>query len=206
MPKHSFAPQCLLLQGFDVVGTKEPHRNGHPRDEELLIQARRPGPSDGAAVSALVTRAQNALVIEARQVLPPLMQRFADTSLVAELDDQVVGFVGGYRPAGGTTLTIWQIDVEPALRKLGLATALLHTLIQCPGCRGVEFVEVSVASSNVAGVRLFERFARDVDAPCESIAQSRLDGSTKHGDGELLLIGPIHIEYAIEMQGQHETL
>lgn len=206
MPEHSFAPQCLLLQGFVVVGTKEPERNGHPRDEELLIRARRPCPSDGPAVAKLVAHEPNALGSEARQVLPPLVQRFAETSLVAELEDQVVGFVGGYRPSGGSSLTIWQIDVEPALRELGLATALLHTLIQSPSCRGVEFVEVSVASSNVAGIRLFERFARDVDAPCQSIAQSTLSRSTKHADGELLLIGPIHIEYAIEMQGQQETL
>lgn len=141
-----------------------------------------------------------------QSVLPALVPHIADTSLVAELDDAVVGFVGGYRPRGGSLLTIWQMDVEPALRGQGLGTALLHTLIQCPGCKGVEFVEASVPSANLAAIRLFERFARDLQAPCESIAVSTPKTTTQQPREQLLRIGPIRIEHAMKVQGQHETL
>jgi L-2,4-diaminobutyric acid acetyltransferase len=137
------------------------------------------------------------------------MHHFADTSLVAEAEGRLVGFVGGYRPPKNpSSLLVWQIDVDPALHGQGLGTALLHALIQCPGCEGVEYLEATVEASNLPAKHLFERFARDLDAACELIADSssaRLD-STGHEREELLRIGPIRIEYAMKLERPHETL
>jgi L-2,4-diaminobutyric acid acetyltransferase len=141
--------------------------------------------------------------------LPPLVQHFADTSLVAEVEGRLVGFVGGYRPpTNRPSLFVWQIDVEPALHRQGLGTALLHALIQCPGCAGVEYLEATVGSSNLAARRLFEGFARDLDATCELIADSssNLLESMQHKREDLLRIGPIRIEYAMKLERPHETL
>jgi L-2,4-diaminobutyric acid acetyltransferase len=137
------------------------------------------------------------------------VQHFADTSLVAEVEGRLVGFIGGYRPPTNLpSLFIWQIDVEPALHRRGLGTALLHALIQCPGCAGVEYLEATVDSSNQAAKRLFEGFARDLDASCELIADSSssLLESMQHKGEDLLRIGPIRIEHAMRLERPHETL
>jgi L-2,4-diaminobutyric acid acetyltransferase len=137
------------------------------------------------------------------------MQHFADTSLVAEVEGRLVGFVGGYRaPTNRPSLLIWQIDVEPALHRQGLGTALLHALVQRPGCAGVEYLEATVGASNLAAKRLFEGFARDLDATCELIADSssNLLESMQHKREDLLRIGPIRIEYAMKLERPHETL
>jgi L-2,4-diaminobutyric acid acetyltransferase len=174
----------------------------------LLVRVRRPRPSDGNAVWELVRRAES-LERGGQHALPPLVQHFADTSLVAEVEGRLVGFVGGYRPpTNRPSLFIWQIDVEPALHRQGLGTALLHALIQCPGCAGVEYLEATVGSSNLAAKRLFEGFARDLDATCELIADSssNLLESMQHKREDLLRIGPIRIEYAMKLERPHETL
>lgn len=182
--------------------------NGHPREDALLVRVRRPRPSDGHAVGELARRAESPEP-GGQHALPPLVRHFADTSLVAEIEGRLVGFVGGYRPPTNLpSLLIWQIDVEPALHQQGLGTALLHALIQCPACAGVEYVEATVGSSNVAAKRLFEGFARDLDATSELVvdSSSNLLESTQHEREDLLRIGPICIEYAMKLERPHETL
>jgi len=105
-------------------------------------------------------------------------------------------------------MSIWQIDVETSLHRQGLGTALLHALIQCPGCAGVAYLEATVGSSNLAAKRLFGRFARDVDATCELVADStsNLLESMQRKREQLLRIGPIRLEYAMNLERPHETL
>jgi L-2,4-diaminobutyric acid acetyltransferase len=182
--------------------------NGYPREDALLVRVRRPRLSDGDAVWELVRRAES-LEPGGRQLLLPLLQRFPDTCLVAEVERRLVGFVGGYRPpTNHLSLFVWQVDVEPALQRQGLGTALLHSLIQCPGCAGVEYLEATVGSSNVAATRLFERLARDLDTTCERIpdSSSNLVESMQHKHEDLLRIGPIRIDHAKKLETPHETL
>jgi len=182
--------------------------NGRPREDSLLVRVRRPRPSDGNAVWQLVRQAQSS-ELGGRHVLRALVQHFADTSLVAEVEGKLVGFVGGYRPPTNlSSMSIWQIDVETSLHRQGLGTALLHALIQCPGCAGVEYLEATVGSSNLAAKRLFEGFAGDLNATCELIADSspRLLESIAHEREDLFRIGPIRIEYAMKLERLHETL
>ncbi|MBW2508116.1 MAG: GNAT family N-acetyltransferase [Deltaproteobacteria bacterium] len=191
------------------MGFEKPHANGRPREDALLVRVRRPRPSDGNAVRALARRAEP-LASGVEEALPPLLRHFADTSLVAEVEGHLVGFVGGYRPPTSLpSLLIWQLDIEPALRRQGLGSALLHALIQCPGCAGIECLEATVRSSNLAAKRLFEAFARDLEATCESITDSPSDllESMRHEPEDILLrIGPIRIEHAMRLERPHETL
>ena len=186
------------------MSDKEPAQPKHSDNKSLLILIRRPRASDGRAIWDLQVpdgRSRTAIVQEA---VPALTTRFADTSLVAEIGGELVAFVGAHRPASlQPALIVWQIDVAPDVRQRGLGSALLHALIQCPGCAGIEYVEATVHQSNAAGRRLFESFARDLRTGCEVNAGV---ASSRHGDTDLLRIGPIRIENAMKLEKPHEAL
>ncbi|HEY1636363.1 MAG TPA: diaminobutyrate acetyltransferase [Acidimicrobiales bacterium] len=84
---------------------------------------------------------------------------FADTSVIAQVDQGTVGFVTGYRrPAEPATLFVSQVAVGKAWRRQGLAIAMLEHLRDrlAPTLR---FVEASVTSSNEASAGLFRSLA-----------------------------------------------
>lgn len=190
------------------MGTEEPHANGHSRDESLLVRVRPPQLGDGGAIWELV-RGAELLSSGGQHVAPVLAGHFADTSLVAEAEGRVVGFVGGYRPpTNRPSLFVWQIDVAPAFRGKGLGSALLHALVRCPGCEGIEYIEATVSSSNRACRQLFEGFARDVGTACEVTAEyaSGLTASTSNEREDLFVIGPIRIEDVMKLETPHDSL
>jgi diaminobutyrate acetyltransferase len=85
---------------------------------------------------------------------------FAATSAVAKADNEVVGFVTGYvRPSAPDTLVVWQIAIDEAHRGRGLASALLHQLLDRVTSRGVRFLETTITSDNEASIRLFSSLA-----------------------------------------------
>lgn len=83
---------------------------------------------------------------------------FAATSVVARSEDEICGFVTGFRrPENPRTLFVWQVAVDAAWRGRGLARRMLHHLAD----RGARFVEATVTPGNMASDRLFASFARD---------------------------------------------
>jgi len=167
--------------------------NGHSREEGLAIRIRKPKPEDGPAIWQLLRRSES-LEDNTRDAYLLLASHFANTSLVAHLADRVVAFVGAYRPPPNSkTVFVWQIGVDAALRRHGLGNALLRVLIRCPGCEGVEYLEATVGSSNAASKRLFEGFARDIDAPCDLTTgfSSKPVSPLQDENEDLLRIGPI---------------
>jgi diaminobutyrate acetyltransferase len=94
---------------------------------------------------------------------------FAETSVVAEVDGVIVGFVIGYRrPAEEDTLFVWQVGVGEAWRRQGLALAMLAEIRDrlAPGLR---FVEASVTTSNWASASLFRSLATSSGVEVRSV-------------------------------------
>lgn len=91
---------------------------------------------------------------------------FAATSVVAERDGAVVGFVSGYvRPDSPGTLMVWQVAVDADQRGHGLAGRMLdHLAAEVPG---VTLLETTITDDNEASHALFARFARTRDAQHE---------------------------------------
>ena len=85
-----------------------------------------------------------------------LLNRFA-TTLVADVDDEIVGFVTGFwRPEEAGTLMVWQIAVAEEHRGHGIAGRMLDALVEQTGATTLE---TTITRANEASVRLFAAFA-----------------------------------------------
>nr|WP_081512710.1 diaminobutyrate acetyltransferase [Nocardia donostiensis] len=105
---------------------------------------------------------------------------FAASSVVAEVDGKVVGFVTGYlRPESPSTLFVWQVAVDDDQRGRGLGVAMLDHLVgslaasvdneeadnkevenETPLGSGVRELETTVSPDNTASVAMFASLAR----------------------------------------------
>ena len=94
------------------------------------IRLRIPEPSDGLAVSKLIASCPP---LDTNSVYCNLLQcsHFSQTSIAAELNQALVGFVSGYRlPDRPDTLFIWQVAISDQARGHGLATRMVNALLQ----------------------------------------------------------------------------
>lgn len=120
---------------------------------------------------------------------------FASTSVVAEVNGELGGFVTGYRrPERPEALMVWQVAVNAAHRGAGLAGRMLDHLATAQVTQGVTHLETSITPDNDASRRLFSAFARRWDAPLEC---SELFGAglfpESHLAEELFRIGPLRV-------------
>ncbi|QUG99839.1 diaminobutyrate acetyltransferase [Saccharopolyspora erythraea] len=87
---------------------------------------------------------------------------FAQTSAVARVDGEVVGFVTGFvRPDASDTIVVWQIAVDASQRGGGVAGKLLSHLLDRVVPRGVRYLETTITPDNTASIKLFSALARD---------------------------------------------
>ncbi|MCC5951746.1 MAG: diaminobutyrate acetyltransferase [Acidimicrobiia bacterium] len=120
---------------------------------------------------------------------------FAASTVVAESDGAVVGFITGYRrPAAPDTLFVWQVAVHPGARRRGLAMAMLEWLTD--HSEGAHWVEATVTPSNAPSAALFSGFARRHGAELlesELFAASDFPdcGAEAHEAEVLVRIGPL---------------
>jgi diaminobutyrate acetyltransferase len=135
------------------------------RGSELTLRTARP--ADGLALHRIVDEGR-VLELNTAYAYVLLSDHFRETTVVAELEGRPVGFVAAYRPpTHPDAVFVWQIGVAEAARGRGLASRLLDTLVRQPGCRGVRFLEATVATDNEPSRRLFESFGRRHDASVE---------------------------------------
>lgn len=121
-------------------------------------------------------------------------EHFSETSVCARQDDELVGFISGYRiPNRPDTLFVWQVVVAESVRGQGLAFRMLNELLERPSCSGVYFVETTITASNNASQALFRKFADRLAAPAgitPGFDENRhFDG--QHESEQLWRIGPV---------------
>ena len=172
----------------------EVERNGK------TISFRMPEPKDGAAVNKLIAECPP---LDRNSVYCNILQcdLFADTSVIAEVDDRVIGFVSAMLdPRETTSLFVWQIVVHPDMRGHGLAEKLLDELMLRPPCRMITHIQCTINPSNKASWALFERFAKRLHTSLEAkqgYPASYFGGG--HEDETLIVIGPLatpdHADY-----------
>src|SRR5699024_5879755 len=91
---------------------------------------------------------------------------FNETSIVAECEDKVIGFVSGFRqPTSLDTLFVWQVAIDPAFRGLGLATKLIEQLLKQLG-DAVRYLESTVTPSKIPYSKLVKGIAEKNNTNC----------------------------------------
>lgn len=134
-----------------------------PKDIDLPrtggLRLRKPVSEDGAAIWELV---RDCKPLDENSMYCNLLQcdHFRDTSVVAELDGEIVGWVSGYIVPNEATLFVWQVAVGPAARGLGLGGKMLAHLINRDECAEVEALKTTITEDNDASWGLFRSFAR----------------------------------------------
>lgn len=106
---------------------------------------------------------------------------FAETSVVARHDGDVIGFVTGFRrPKTIDTLLVWQVAVAPTHRGNGVAGLMLDALVNRLTPVGVRYLETTVTPTNTASNRLFRALAARRSA---GIERAELFGPANFPDG-----------------------
>ncbi|MCX6472049.1 MULTISPECIES: diaminobutyrate acetyltransferase [Rhodococcus] len=106
---------------------------------------------------------------------------FSATSIVAEVDGRVVGFVSGYtRPSAQETLFVWQVAVDEDQRGKAIAARMLSDLMDRTAPLGVTHLETTISPDNEASIALFTALARRREVP---IARQTLFSPNDFPDG-----------------------
>lgn len=115
---------------------------------------------------------------------------FAQTSVVAEIDGEVAGFISGYTvPGQEDTLFVWQVAVGEKARGHGTATKMLKELL---ARKPFTYLDTTITETNSASWALFEGLARKLDCGVtKSTMFDRKDHFQDSHDTEMLVrIGP----------------
>ncbi|MCA0899477.1 diaminobutyrate acetyltransferase [Microbulbifer agarilyticus] len=156
------------------------------------VQLRLPVSEDGTSVHQLI---ENCPPLDTNSLYCNLLQasHFAATSVAAERNGALVGFISGYIiPDRPDTLFIWQVAVAEGGRGMGLAGRMLREILARPACRGVSHLETTITPDNEASWALFRGFARKLGAACaDTVMFDRERHFNGQHDSELLVrIGP----------------
>ena len=160
--------------------------------EKNPINLRPPELEDGKAVHELIKRCPP-LDINSSYNYFLLCSHFRDTCVVAEANDQIVGFLSAYLiPSRPDTVFIWQVAVDESARGTGLAGRMLEQVTERPVCANVRTLETTISPSNLSSRRVFERFAEKHHATSheETFLEARHFGAEAHEEERLIRIGP----------------
>jgi L-2,4-diaminobutyric acid acetyltransferase len=160
---------------------------------ELLID--RPSVADGAALWRLAKDSQT-LDLNSSYSYLLWCRDFAGTSAVARAaDGATVGFITGYaRPESPRTLLVWQVAVDLAYRRQGVAARLLDGLTaRVAAERGLTALETTITPGNTASERLFTSYAARHGAHVERevLFDTRQFPDGPHDPEVLYRIGPL---------------
>ncbi|MFY9178528.1 MAG: diaminobutyrate acetyltransferase [Venatoribacter sp.] len=154
------------------------------------IKLRNPLSTDGHAVHQLIA---NCSPLDTNSMYCNLLQctHFSRTSVVAEANGQMVGFVSGYLlPDAPNTLFVWQVAVAKAARGQGVASKMLNHLINSDA--GISYLHTTITQGNQASWATFERLAKQHNAPLSQRAFFSKDThfNQRHDTEYLVEIGP----------------
>ena len=131
---------------------------------EPSISFRKPTDADGPAVSRLIDECPP---LDSNSRYCSLLQctDFVDTCIVAERDDEIIGWISGYRlPSDQSTLFVWQVAVHPVARGEGLGKHMLHALLDRVAQSGVRTMRTTVTRDNQASRAMFRSVAKRTGA------------------------------------------
>ena len=160
------------------------------------ISLRLPTLEDGMSVFRLI---QNCPPLDTNSSYCNLLQcgHFSTTSVAANMDDALVGFISGYLvPERPDTLFIWQVAVDERARGQGLASQMLSHILKRPFCQGVRYLETTITEDNQPSWGLFKTLSKHLDTEFHFAPwldkQTHFDG--QHDSESLFRIGPFNFD------------
>jgi len=157
------------------------------------VRIRGPRAEDGRAIWELVDQCRP-LDLNSCYAYCLIARDFSETSVVAEEDGKVVGFISAYRqPRDPEKIFIWQVAVHSSQRGKGLARSMLLKLLERESCGGLRFLETTVTPSNKPSRALFSSIAREMGCrlvETEGFPADIFPGDQSHEEERLLRIGP----------------
>jgi len=156
------------------------------------ITLRKPVPTDGPFLHRLISQCPP---LDTNSLYCNLLHcsHFAETSVAAVRDGDLLGFVSGYVvPGRPDTLFIWQVAVSGQARGTGLASNMLKHILDREDLSGIRFLETTITPTNDASWALFTKFAKNCHA--NLAAQPYFDEEAhfagQHDSERLVRIGP----------------
>jgi len=90
---------------------------------------------------------------------------FAQTCIVAKLNNKIVGWVSGYcLPEDREHFFVWQVAVDASVRGQGLAKQMLVNLLQRPNLAHIQKISTTISPSNLASQALFKSASQQLNA------------------------------------------
>ncbi|WP_405894141.1 diaminobutyrate acetyltransferase [Streptomyces sp. NBC_00104] len=153
---------------------------------------REPRPEDGFAVWELV---KNTPGLDTNSPYSYVLwfRDFADCSLLATVNGEIVGFLTGYRrPDEPETYFVWQTAVSPRHGIPFLGVRLFEAAAERQRERGARYVEATVSADNKAILMVLKQYARKRSAEvAERVLFPAAWLSDGHHDEVLHRIGPL---------------
>ena len=108
--------------------------------------------------------------------------------------DRVIGFVSGFQdPRKKDTLFIWQVAISKDARGNGLASKLIHFILQ--EHPHMQFIETTITKNNTSSISLFNKISQELNT--NIIEEPFLDKTkhflNQHDSENLFRIGPFKI-------------
>lgn len=201
---------CLAPEGLSSRALERMPLTEEPASRRSYVPGLAPAPDgetvirkargeDGAAMFELVN-ATGSLDANSPYAYLMMGEWFSDTSVVAERDGEIVGFIMGFSPPRQPdTVFVWQVGVAPSEKGQGLGKRMIDALVdlESPAGGPYRFLEATVTPSNTASEMLFRGTAKRLKA---SIRISELfpgdwfpsdEGDGSHEPERLFRIGPI---------------
>lgn len=164
-----------------------------PQNTSTGLHFRKPTPADALAVWQMVTN-EPMLDDNSSYHYTLWFRDFAETSIVADMGDELVGFMTGYRrPCKPDTFFIWQAAVKPGSGVSGLGVDILANAIDLQLSTGAKYVETTISEQNKAVTMLLHMVAKKYDADITTellfAAEALPDGDH---DEVLYRLGPLN--------------
>ncbi|SHN31314.1 diaminobutyrate acetyltransferase [Gracilibacillus kekensis] len=160
-----------------------------PSDDVVFSQ---PTKHDGAAMWELVTNSTLDTNSPYKYIL--MSDYFSDTCVVAKQNNQVVGFITAFiPPKKQDAVFVWQVGVDASQRGKGIASKMLHYLLESDACKNIQFVEATITPDNKASQSLFQKLARDFNTEFTSSEFFTKDvfPGDEHEEELKFIVGPI---------------
>lgn len=167
--------------------------NYSENEPETSYNLREPVPEDGQHLYNLVSRSEP-LDLNSLYAYILVCDHFRNTSVVAEDEEGAAGFISGYSiPGKDNTLFIWQVAVDPRMRRKGLAGIMIQNILE----RNNQFryIETTVTPSNDASDKLFRSVADKLNTELTVLEYypASFFGGSDHEPENLYRIGPFTV-------------